>query len=378
MPHPIYLDNHATTQVDSRVVEAMLPFFTLKFGNASSIDHTYGNEAIQAVNKAKEQIASLIGAEPEEIIFTSGATESNNLAILGTAEALKEKGNHIITSKIEHKAVLDTCRELEKRGFTITYVGVNEDGDLNLEELKSSITDKTILISIMTANHEIGKINSIQEIGKIAKERNVLFHTDATQAFGHIPIDVNVVDMMSASAHKIYGPKGVGILFVRRGFKPKPIMFGGGQQRNIRSGTLNVPAIVGLGVAAEIAQKEMKNEAERLASLRDKLRERLMSQTNVEINGSMANRLAHNLSVYIKDVEAKALINEVKGKVAISAGSACTTDEVKPSYVITALGHDEDRAFSTIRFGLGRFTTEEEIIKTIEVLESTIKTLQNM
>lgn len=377
---PIYLDNHATTPVDYRVLDAMLPYFKDKFGNASSIDHTYGNEAMKAVNTAKEQIASIINADPEEIIFTSGATESNNLALIGTAEALKEKGNHIITSVIEHKAVLDPCKELERKGFDISYIPVNKKGDLDIELLKNSITNKTILISIMAANNEIGKINPIEKIGEIAKKHNIIFHTDATQAFGHIPLDVTKIDvnLMSASAHKIYGPKGVGILYSRRGFKPKPILFGGGQQRNIRSGTLNVPSIVGFGKAAEIAGKEMKKSYERLSKLRDKLYQHLSAQVDVEVNGSFENRLPHNLSLYIKGIEAKALINEVKDKVALSAGSACTTDDVKPSHVLMGLGYDEQRAFSTIRFGLGRLTTDEDINFTIKTLIEAIKRLQNL
>ncbi len=380
MKRPIYLDNHSTTQLDPRVLDSILPYFKEKYGNASSIDHFYGNEAVKAVNESKERISSLLKSDPEEIIFTSGATESNNIALIGTAEALKEKGNHIIITEIEHKSILDVCKNLESRGFRISKLKVNRDGDLDLDELKKLICKETIMISIMAANNEIGKINPLNEIGKIAKERGIIFHTDAAQAFGHIPINLKEtnIDLLSASAHKIYGPKGIGLLYVKRGFKPHPIVFGGGQERNIRSGTLNVPGIVGFGVAAEIAQKEIKKTSERLFKLRNKLYEALISRDEIEINGSMKNRLNHNLSISIKGIEAKALIHELKDVLAISTGSACTADNISPSHVIKALGYNEDRAFSTIRFGLGKFTTEEEIKTTIEKLVQTINKLRNL
>lgn len=362
---PIYLDHHATTPVDPRVLDAMMPYFTEKFGNASSLDHRYGYEASQAVEDAREKIAKAIGARHEEIIFTSGATESDNLALIGTMEKYKDRGDHLITCVTEHKAVLDTARHLESLGKKATYLPVNEYGEINFEDLENSITNKTIMISIMTANNEIGTIADIEEIGKIAHEKGIIFHTDATQAVGHIPIDIEKmnIDLMSFSSHKIYGPKGIGALYIRSikpRVRPEPIIFGGGQERNIRSGTLNVPGIVGFAKALEIALKEMEFENKRFR----KFTSRMFASFETiggKLNGHPTKRLSHNLNVYFEDVESKAVINSVSPKVAISAGSACTTQMVEPSYVLLALGFKEERAHSSIRIGLGRFNTSEEI-----------------
>ena len=380
MTRPIYLDHHATTPLDSRVFDKMLPFLKEKFGNASSIDHIYGNEALQAVEKAQKQVADVIKAEPEEILFTSGATESDNLVLLGISKALKHKGNHIITSVTEHKAILNTCKYLETQGYEVTYLKVGKNGFVNCDELKNTINEKTILISIMAANNEVGSISPLKEIGEIAYEKGILFHTDAAQGFGHIPLDVNElnINLMSISGHKIYGPMGVGALFIKKGVKIEPIVYGGGQEKGLRSGTLNVPSIVGLGTAAEIANFEMTETSERIKKLRDKLYQGIASKVKVELNGTLKNRLTHNLSLYIDGINAKALINEVKDSLAISSGSACSTDSVKPSYVITALGYDPDRAHSTIRFGLGRFTTEQEINQAIEVVSKATIKLKNL
>jgi len=362
---PIYLDHHATTPLDPRVLEEMMPYFTEKFGNASSLDHPYGHEASVAVESAREKIANAIGARHDEIIFTSGATESDNLALIGTMEKYKDRGDHLITCVTEHKAVLDTARHLESLGKKVTYLGVNEYGEIDLEELKESITDSTVMISIMAANNEIGTIADVAEIGKITHDKGVIFHTDAAQAVGHIPIDVEKmnIDLMSMSSHKIYGPKGIGALFVRSvkpRVKPEPILFGGGQERNIRSGTLNVPGIVGFGKALEIASKEMVTENERFRAWTSKMLQ-TFQEAGGELNGHPTKRLSHNLNVYFKGVESKAVINSVSNRIAISAGSACTTQTVEPSHVLLAMGFSEERAHSSIRIGLGRFNTEEEI-----------------
>lgn len=380
MKRPIYLDNHATTPLDPRVLDEMLIYFKEKFGNASSIDHIYGNETLQAINDSRQSIATLINSDTEEIIFTSGATESDNLALFGIADYLKEKGNHIITSVIEHKAILNSCKKLENNGYNITYLGVNKDGVIDINELKRTISSKTILISIMAANNEIGTISPLKEIGIIAHKNGILFHTDAAQAFGHVPINVRDmnIDLMSISGHKVYGPKGIGALYVKQGIKLTPMIYGGSQERSLRSGTLNVPGIVGLGAAAKLAKAEMKESISRLTNLRHKLYEGISSKIDVEINGPPINRLPHNLSLYIKDVDAKALINEVKDFIAISSGSACNSSDVKPSHVIVALGYDDNRAYSTIRFGLGRFTTEEDIDKAIDVVVDKVKKLKSL
>ena len=363
---PIYFDNHATTQVDPRVVQAMLPYLTEKFGNAASRNHPFGWAGEEAVENARAQVASLIGATPKEIIFTSGATESDNLMIKGVAEMYREKGNHIITQAIEHKAVLDTCKRLEKDGFEVTYLPVGKDGRVNPEDVRKAITPKTILITIMYANNEIGIINPIQEIGKIAKEHGIFFASDGVQAVGKIPVDVQKdnIDLLAISAHKIYGPKGVGALYVRRR-NPRvqlaAIIDGGGHERGMRSGTLNVPGIVGLGAACEIAQKEMAEESVRLAKLRDRLRAGLEAKLDeVFINGSLEHRLPNNLNMSFAYVEGESLLMGIND-IAVSSGSACTSATLEPSYVLKALGVGEDLAHTSIRFGLGRFNTEEEV-----------------
>jgi len=362
---PIYLDYHATTPVDPRVFKAMTPYFTENFGNASSLDHTYGYDASDAVKKSRETIANAIGANVAEIIFTSGATESDNLALIGVMEKNKEKGNHLITCATEHKAILDTAHHLESLGYKVTFLPVDEFGQINLESLKEAITEQTVLISIMAANNEIGTIADIAEIGKIAHENDLLFHTDAAQAVGHIPIDVQKmnIDLMSFSSHKIYGPKGIGALYVRSlspRVKIDSIVYGGGQERNIRSGTLNVPGIVGFAKAIEIAQKEMGQENEKFKKWMNIMLAKL-SEAGAKLNGHPEKRLAHNLNVRFDGIESKAIINSVSKKIAISAGSACTTQIVEPSHVLLALGLSEDQTHSSIRVGCGRFNTEEEI-----------------
>lgn len=378
MKLPIYLDNHATTQVDPRVFEAMKPYFIEVFGNAASRNHSFGWQAEDAVEKARKQVASVIGATAKEIVFTSGATESNNLAIKGVAQMYAEKGNHIITAATEHKAVLDTCKHLEKEGARVTYLPVQANGLVDLDQLRSAITGKTILISIMYANNEIGVLQPIAEIGKLAKERGVLFHTDATQAVGKVPVDVikDNVDLLSISAHKMYGPKGVGALYVRRRNPRVQLtaqMDGGGHERGMRSGTLNVTGIVGLGEACAIAQREMPEESKRLAYLRDKLKDRLLAALDeVYINGTMEHRLPHNLNISFAYVEGESLLMGIN-EIAVSSGSACTSATLEPSYVLKALGAGDDLAHSSIRFGIGRFNTEEEVdyvtAKVIEVVQ---------
>lgn len=366
MKIPIYLDNHSTTRVDPRVFEALRPYFTEVFGNAASRSHQFGWEAEEAVEKARKQIADLIGATAKEIVFTSGATESNNLALKGVAEMYAERGDHIITQVTEHKAVLDTCKRLERGGVRVTYLPVKQDGLIDLGVLKAAITERTILISIMYANNEIGVVQPIAEIGKIAKENGVLFHTDAVQAIGKIPVDVagDSIDLMSMTAHKLYGPKGVGALYVRRR-NPRVQLAaqtdGGGHERGMRSGTLNVPGIVGFGAACELARNEMSAEAKRIQNLRDKLKDKLLGELDeVYINGSLTRRLPQNLNVSFAYVEAESLMMGIND-IAISSGSACTSATLEPSYVLKALGIGDELAHSSVRFGLGRFTTEEEI-----------------
>ncbi len=383
MKLPIYLDNHATTRMDPRVLDAMLPYFTELYGNAASRNHEFGWAAEVAVDKARKQIADLIGATPKEIIFTSGATESNNLAIKGVAEMYAEKGNHIITAATEHKAVLDTCKKLEKGGCRVTYLPLKADGLIDLDMLRESITDKTILVTIMYANNEIGVIQPIAEIGKICRERGVLFHTDAVQAAGKIPVDVNRdnIDIMSITGHKLYGPKGVGALYVRRKGPRVQItaqMDGGGHERGMRSGTLNVPGIVGLGEACEIARKEMPEESKRMAFLRDKLRAKLEAGLDeVFINGSMEHRLPGNLTMSFLYVEGESLLMGIND-VAVSSGSACTSATLEPSYVLKALGLGDDLAHSSIRFGIGRFSTEEEIDYVADKLVDVVSKLREL
>jgi cysteine desulfurase len=362
---PIYMDNHATTPVDPRVVEAMLPYFTEVFGNAASRSHTFGWSAEKAVDEAREQVGALIGASGKEIVWTSGATESDNLAIKGAAEFHKDRGNHIVTAQTEHKAVLDTCKRLEKEGFEVTYLPVASDGRVTAEAVRAAMTDKTVLVSIMLANNEIGTVNPVDEIGAVVKEKGALFHIDAVQGVGKIPFDVNAAraDLVSISAHKMYGPKGVGALYVRR--KPRvritALIDGGGHERGMRSGTLNVPGIVGFGKAAALARAEMPVEAPRLLALREKLRAGLQARIDhTYVNGSLEHRLPGNLNISFAYVEGEGLMMALKD-VAVSSGSACTSAKLEPSYVLRALGVGTELAHSSIRFGLGRFNTEEEV-----------------
>jgi len=383
MKPPIYLDNHATTRMDPRVLDAMLPYFTEHFGNAASRNHAFGWEAEKAVDTARKQIADLIGCTPREIIFTSGATESDNLAIKGVAEMYREKGNHIITAVTEHKAVLDTCKRLEKNGYRVTYMPVQKDGLIDLEDLKRAMDDKTILVSIMAANNEIGVVQPIAEIGKLCHERGVIFHTDATQAIGKIPIDVNKqnIDLMSISAHKMYGPKGVGALYVRRKnprVQISAIIDGGGHERGMRSGTLNVPGIVGLGKACAIASEEMSREAVQLGALRDRLRDRIMSRLDeTYINGTMEHRLPGNLNISFAYVEGESLLMGIND-IAVSSGSACTSATLEPSYVLKALGTGDDLAHSSIRFGIGRFNTAAEVDYVADRVIETVERLREL
>jgi cysteine desulfurase len=383
MKLPIYMDYHATTPVDPRVLEAMLPYFIQKFGNSASRNHAFGWEAEEAVETARKQVADLIGANAKEIIFTSGATEANNLAIKGAAEMYREKGNHVITCVTEHKAVIDTCKKLEKLGARVTYLPVQKDGRISLDDLRAAITDKTILITIMTANNEIGVLQPVEEIGAIAKEKGILFHTDAVQAAGKVPFDVNKAkaDLVSVSAHKMYGPKGVGALYVRRR-NPRVLLAeqisGGGHERGMRSGTLNVPGIVGLGRAAELCRLEMASDTERLRALRDRLDAKLHENLDeIYINGSQEHRLPHNLNISFAYVEGESLLMGIND-VAVSSGSACTSASLEPSYVLKALGAGDDLAHSSIRFGLGRWTTEEEVDYVVEKLTSVVRRLREM
>jgi len=383
MKLPIYMDYHATTPVDPRVVDAMLPYFTQHFGNPASRNHSFGWEAEEAVETARKQVADLIGANVKEIIFTSGATEANNLAIKGAAEMYREKGNHIITCVTEHKAVIDTCKKLEKLGARVTYLPVQKDGRISLDELQAAINDKTILITIMAANNEIGVLQPIAEIGAIAKAKGILFHTDAVQAAGKVPFDVNQnkVDLVSLSAHKLYGPKGVGALYVRRR-NPRVLLAeqisGGGHERGMRSGTLNVPGIVGLGAAAALAKAEMSTEAARLSALRDRLNQKFHENLDeIYINGSMEHRLPHNLNISFAYVEGESLLMGIND-VAVSSGSACTSASLEPSYVLKALGAGDDLAHSSIRFGLGRWSSEEEVDYVVEKLTSVVRRLREM
>ena len=383
MKLPIYMDYHATTPVDPRVLEAMMPYFTEKFGNAASRNHPFGWEAEEAVEIARKQVADLVGANPKEIIFTSGATESNNLAIKGVAEMYREKGNHVITCVTEHKAVIDTCKKLEKQGLRVTYLPVQKDGRISLDELRAAITDKTILITIMTANNEIGVLQPIAEIGAIAKEKGILFHTDGVQAVGKVPFDVTAlkVDLVSISGHKIYGPKGVGALYVRRR-NPRVLLAeqisGGGHERGMRSGTLNVTGIVGLGKAAQLCQQEMEKDTARLRALRDRLNAELHKNLDeIYINGSMEHRLPHNLNISFAYVEGESLLMGIND-VAVSSGSACTSASLEPSYVLKALGAGDDLAHSSIRFGLGRWTTDEEVNYVVDKLTKVVRRLREM
>ncbi len=379
---PIYLDNNATTPMDPRVLEAMLPYFTEKFGNAASRNHPFGWVAEEAVDYAREQIAKLIGCTEKEVIITSGATESNNLAIKGVFEMYAQKGNHIITLTTEHKAVLDTCHHIEKQGAEVTYLDVQADGMVDLAKLEAAITPKTILISIMYGNNEIGVVQEVKKISDIARKHGVLFHTDATQAVGKIPVNVETdgIDLMSFSGHKMYGPKGVGALYVRRKnprVKVTAQMDGGGHERGMRSGTLNVPGIVGFGKACEIAMLDMEKDSIRLSALRDKLEGALSQMEESYVNGNKEHRLPHTTNISFKYVEGEGLMMAMKD-LAVSSGSACTSASLEPSYVLKSLGLNDDLAHSSIRFGLGRFTTEEEVDYAIECTRNAVNKLREM
>jgi cysteine desulfurase len=381
---PVYMDYHATTPADPRVVEAMIPFFTKKFGNAASRNHSFGWTAEEAVNVAREQVAALVGAKnPKEIVFTSGATESNNLAIKGVAEFYKDKGNHIITSVIEHKAVLDTCKRLEKEGCEVTYLRVGKDGLVDPDDVQKAMTEKTILVSIMAANNEVGTIQPLAEIGKLTRTRGVLFHTDAVQGIGKMPFDVESMnlDLVSITAHKMYGPKGVGALYVRRS-KPRvritAQLDGGGHEFGMRSGTLNVPAIVGFGKAAEIMRTEGAAESVRIGKQRDALLSKLEAKLDeIKVNGHREKRLPGNLNVSFAFVEGEALLMAIKD-VACSSGSACTSASLEPSYVLHSMGIGDDLAHSSIRFGLGRFTTDEEVDFVADLVTRKVEKLREM
>lgn len=379
---PIYLDNNSTTPMDPRVLESMLPFFNEQFGNAASRNHSFGWNAEKAVDDARNQVAHLIGSTSKEIIFTSGATEANNLAIKGVYEMYGSQGNHIITVTTEHKAVIDACKKVEKMGAEVTFLSPNEDGLINLDELEAAIIDKTILITIMYGNNEIGVIQDIKAISAIAKKNNVLFHTDATQAVGKIPVDVMAdgIDLLSFTAHKMYGPKGVGALYVRRKnprVKVTSQMDGGGHERGMRSGTLNVPGIVGFGKACELCELEMEQEAIRLSALRDKLEKELLTIEEAYVNGNPAHRLPHVANISFKFVEGEGLMMGTKD-IAVSSGSACTSASLEPSYVLKSLGLDDELAHSSLRFGLGRFTTEEEVYFAINHVKTAVNKLREM
>ena len=391
----IYMDNHATTPLDPRVLEAMMPYFTETFGNAASRSHGYGWEAEKAVETGRERIARLINAKPKEIIFTSGATESDNLAIKGVVEFYKDKGNHVITAATEHKAVLDTCKALERKGLaTVTYLPVDKSGRVDPDDVRRAITDKTVLVSIMFANNEIGTIHPVAEIGRVAREKGVLFHSDATQGVGKLPVDVEAmnIDLLSMSAHKMYGPKGIGALYVRaKGPRVRvtPIIDGGGHERGFRSGTLNVPGIVGFGKACELCREGMADEAQRILGLRERLREGLFSQLDeIFLNGHPVHRLPGNLNVSFAYVEGESLLMGLNGSthpiavaeteppIAVSSGSACTSATLEPSYVLKALGVGDELAHTSIRFGLGRFNTAEEVDYVVERVVHEVRRLR--
>ncbi|MCG3172945.1 MAG: Cysteine desulfurase IscS [Myxococcota bacterium] len=380
---PIYMDNHSTTRVDPRVVEKMLPYFTDEFGNAASRSHPFGWHAEEAVEKAREQVASLIGANGKEIVFTSGATESDNLAIKGVASFYKEKGKHIITTRIEHKAVLDTCKRLEQEGYEVTYLETGKSGVVDVKDVEAAMRPDTILVSVMAANNEIGTVQPLEEIGRLCRQKGVLFFTDAVQAAGKIPLDVERmnIDLLALSAHKMYGPKGVGALYVRRKnprVRISPIIDGGGHERGMRSGTLNVPAIAGFGEACRLAQEEMPEESKRILALRERLHQGLASQLeDIYLNGDPVRRLPGNLNLSFAYVEGEALIMAISD-VAVSSGSACTSASLEPSYVLRALGVEEELAHTSIRFGIGRFNTEEEIDYVINLVVNKVRKLREM
>lgn len=381
MQLPVYLDNNATTPVDPRVLDAMLPYFTQQFGNAASRTHAYGWAASEAVEEARQQLATLINAHPKEIVFTSGATESINLALKGVYEAYSSKGNHIITVATEHKAVLDTCKHLEKLGAVVTYLPVNNDGLINIDELERNIKSSTILIAVMYANNEIGVIQPVKKIAAIARRHNILFFCDAAQATGKIPVDVieDDISLLSFSAHKMYGPKGIGALYVRRKDPRARViaqMDGGGHENNMRSGTLNVPAIVGFGKACEISAMEMNNEAERLFKLRNRFENTLMQQGNIFVNGSVQHRLPHVTNLYFEGISANRLLTSFSKDIAASSGSACTSALVEPSYVLKALDMSDERANNSLRFGLGRFTDDEQVNFAIKAIAENVQKLR--
>ena len=380
---PIYLDYNSTTPCDTRVIEVMLPYFAKNFGNAASKTHSFGWLAEEAVEYAREQIADLIGAETKEIIFTSGATESANLALKGVVEAYASKGNHIITCNIEHKAVLDTCKHLEKQGVEVSYLPVNTEGLISPQQVEDAIRSNTVLIAFMYANNETGTVLPVREIGNVARKHNVLFFSDATQAVGKIPVDVNKdnIDIMAFSSHKLYGPKGVGALYVRRKSPRVKLVAqidGGAHERGMRSGTLNVPGIVGFGKAAEICKKELEKEASNLSGLRDKLESALLQLGKVYVNGSTGHRLPNVTNLSFKNVQGQALMTSINKELAVSSGSACTSASLEPSYVLKALTLDDDLAHSSIRFSLGRFTTEDEIDYTIQQVSLKLKQLREI
>ena len=379
---PIYLDYQATTPLDPRVLEAMMPYFTYKFGNPHSRSHSYGWEAEEGVEQARAQVAKLIGADEKEVIYTSGATESNNLAIKGVAEFYKDRRNHIVTTVTEHKCVLDTCRHLEQQGFTVTYLPVQKNGLVDLEQLRAAVTNKTVVVSVMAVNNEIGVIQPLAEIGKICREKGAFFHTDAAQAAGKIPLDVEAmnIDLMSISGHKIYGPKGIGALYVRR--RPRvrlvALINGGGQERGFRSGTLPTPLCVGLGEAAEICMKEMDAEAKRLTKLRDRMLKGLQAKLpEIYVNGDLDQRIPGNLNISFAYVEGESLMMGIKG-LSVSSGSACTSASLEPSYVLRALGVEEEMAHTSLRIGLGRFTTEQEVDTAVDELVRHVTKLREM
>jgi cysteine desulfurase len=379
---PIYLDYQATTPLDPRVLEAMMPYFTYKFGNPHSRSHAYGWEAEEAVEKARAQVGKLIGADEKEVIFTSGATESNNLAIKGVAEFYRDRRDHIVTTVTEHKCVLDTCRHLEQQGFTVTYLPVQKNGLIDLEQLRAAVTDKTVVVSIMAVNNEIGVIQPLAEIGKICRDKGAFFHTDAAQAVGKIPLDVEAmnIDLMSISGHKIYGPKGIGALYVRR--RPRvrlvALINGGGQERGFRSGTLPTPLCVGLGEAAEIAMKEMDDESKRLKKLQERMLKGLQDKLpEIYLNGDLEQRIPGNLNISFAYVEGESLMMGIKS-LSVSSGSACTSASLEPSYVLRALGVDEELAHTSLRIGLGRFTTEQEVDTAVEELVRHVNKLREM
>ena len=384
MKLPIYMDNHATTPVDPRVLAAMLPYFTERCGNAASRNHSFGWEAEAAVDEARAQIGHLIRANsPKEIIFTSGATESNNLAIKGVAESYRDKGDHIITCVTEHRSVLDSCKALERRGYKVTYLPVNRYGLVEIERLSEAVSDRTILISLMAANNEIGTLHPVQEIGQLAKKRGIIFHCDAAQAVGKIPVNVEEmgINLLSISAHKCYGPKGIGALYVRAKnprIRLSPVIDGGGHEKGMRSGTLNVPGIVGLGAACQIAEQEMAEEARLLTSLKERLQEGILSRLDqVSLNGHPTQRLPGNLNLSFAYVEGESLLMGLK-EIAVSTGSACTSANLEPSHVLRAIGVKEELAHASIRFGLGRFNTEEEVDYTVERLVQEVARLRRL